>query len=81
MASLAFWPIAGYMCHPTYLITNAATCDRLGATYLAGFGLGSLTLGIMVVSIGTGYSAALSTLVAQACGAKNDKLCRVYLNR
>jgi hypothetical protein len=31
MASLAFWPIAGYMFHPTYLITNAATCDRLGS--------------------------------------------------
>ncbi len=64
MASLAFWPIAGYMFYPTYLITNAATCDRLGSNYLAGFGLGSLTLGIMVVSIGTGWSVAVSTLVS-----------------
>ena len=64
MASLAFWPIAGYMFYPTYLITNAAICDRLGSNYLAGFGLGSLTLGIMVVSIGIGWSLALSTLVA-----------------
>ncbi len=35
----------------------------------------------MVVSIGSSFTMAVSTLVAQASGANNSKLCRVYLNR
>lgn len=60
----AIWPIAGYLFHPTYLIVNATTCDRLGQKYLAGFGLGSLTMGIMVVSVGVCYSFGMGTLIA-----------------
>lgn len=67
--------------HPVYLITNAKTCSTLGTNYLAGFGLGSLTLGIMAISIGAGYSNGLATLVSQAFGAKKLDLCRTYLYR
>ncbi len=81
MANLGVWPILGYLFHPTYLIVNAKTCDRLGPSYLAGFGLGSLTLGILVISVGTCFSMTVGTLVAQAYGAKNYKLCRTYLYR
>jgi len=81
LASLAFWPIVGSLFHPTYLIVNAATCDRLGGKYLAGFGLGSLTLGILTISIVSTYSGGIGTLASQAAGAKNEKLCRVYLYR
>jgi len=81
LISQAIWPIVGYLFHPTYLIVNSRTCDQLGHKYLAGFGLGSLTMGIMVVSIGVCYSFGMGTLVAQAAGAKNDKLCRTYLYR
>ena len=71
----------GFFFHPLYMVANAVTCGHLGAKYLAGFGLGSLTLGLMVISIDTCFSMTVSTLVAQAAGAKDLTLCRVYLNR
>ena len=64
LTSLAFWPIVGSLFHPTYLIVNAATCDRLGGKYLAGFGLGSLTLGILTISIVSCYSGGIGTLAS-----------------
>jgi len=54
----------GMVFHPVYIIINVATCGRIGDTELAGFGLGSLTLGIMLISIGVCFSMAVSTLVA-----------------
>lgn len=73
--------MVGMVFHPVYIIINVATCGRIGDTELAGFGLGSLTLGIMLISIGVCFSMAVSTLVAQANGAKDRRMCRVYLNR
>jgi hypothetical protein len=64
MFALAIWPIIGYLFHPAYLIINTANCDRLGPLYLAGFGLGSLTLGIMCISIGVCFSMSVGTLVS-----------------
>jgi Na+-driven multidrug efflux pump len=43
--------------------------------------LGSLTLGIMVISIQSSFTGASMTLISQAFGAKDLKLCRLYLNR
>jgi hypothetical protein len=45
-------------------MVNAAVCGSLGEVYLAGFGLGSLTLGIMAISIGTMFSVSVQTVVA-----------------
>ena len=67
--------------HPVYIIVNAATCGKIGNTELAGFGLGSLTLGIMAVSIGTCFAMTVGTLIAPSFGEKNNRMCRVYLNR
>ena len=64
-----------------YIIINVGTCGRIGDIELAGFGLGSLTLGIMLISIGVCFSMGVATLVAQANGANDKRMCRVYLNR
>ena len=53
----------------------------MGDTELAGFGLGSLTIGIMLESVGTCFSGTVATPVAIAYGANDKRMCRVYLNR
>jgi Na+-driven multidrug efflux pump len=77
----AWLPILGMLFHPIYMVVNAATCGRIGDTELAAFGLGSLTLGIMIISIGTCFSMTVSTLIAISSGAKDKRMCRIYLNR
>lgn len=52
----SWMPVLGVIFHPMYTIVNAAACGRIGNTELAGFGLGSLTLGIMAISIGTMFA-------------------------
>lgn len=73
--------MVGMLFHPIYTIVNAASCGRIGDTELAGFGLGSLTLGIMLISIGTCFSMTVATLIAISSGAKDKRMCRVYMNR
>ena len=75
------WPIIGFLFHPIYIVVNAMVCGRLGETDLAGFGLGSLTCGIMALSICICFSFSCGTVVAIAYGAKDYRMCRVYLNR
>ena len=74
-------PIIGSLFYPCYLIVNASSTGHMGDNQLAGFGLGSLTLGIMAISIGTCFSLTVGSLVAPAFGAKDYKLCRLYLHR
>lgn len=81
ITKLSLWPILGSCFHPVYTMVNAAVCGRLGEDYLAAFGLGSLTLGIMCISIITCFSMSVGTLVAQAKGAKNIKMVHTYLYR
>jgi Na+-driven multidrug efflux pump len=57
-------PMLGMLFHPVYTIMNAATCGRIGNAELAGFGLGSLTLGIVAISIGTCFAMTVGTLIA-----------------
>ena len=57
-------PTFGHLFHPIYTMVNAAVCGSLGEVYLGGFGLGSLTLGIMAISIGTMFSVSVQTVVA-----------------
>jgi len=82
---LAWLPMVGMLFHPMYTIVNASFAGRLGSSddekYLAGFGLGSLTLGILAISILSSFSMAVGTFVAQAKGAGEIRLCRVYLHR
>jgi Na+-driven multidrug efflux pump len=61
---LGWLPICGQLFHPVYLIINVAVCGRISDTVLAGFGLGSLTLGIMLISIGVCFSMGVLTLIS-----------------
>mgnify|MGYP000938748231 CR=1 FL=1 len=80
--SLSLWPMVGMLFHPLYTIVNSATTGRMaGAPYLAGFGLGSLTLGILLISIVTSQALSLNTKVSQAKGAGDPILCRHYLHK
>ena len=67
--------------YPIYSIVNAAYCGRFGKIELAGYGLGSLSLGIMAISVGCMFSVSARTLMAQAYGEKDMRMVRVYLNR
>ena len=67
--------------HPIYTIVNVAVCGRMSANDLAGFGLGSLTTGILAISIGSCIANSVGTLVSQSYGAGDSRMCRVYLNR
>lgn len=81
VSKLSWQPILGMLFHPAYLIINAATCGRISDTALAGFGLGSLTLGILLISIGVCFQSSVMTKISQAYGAKDRRMCRVYLYR
>jgi len=51
--------------HPAYLIINARTLGNQNKPEeLAGFGLGSLTLSICVISICSGFSFGVGTLIS-----------------
>lgn len=67
--------------HPIYTIANVIACGNLGKDELAGFALGSLTIGIMAISIGFSFSATVATPIAISYGAGNLRMCRVYLYR
>jgi len=73
--------VLGLLFHPVYTIVNAATLGRVATEELAGFGLGSLTLGIMALSIGSCFGGGLSTFISQSFGAKDLRSCAVYKNR
>ena len=80
--SLALNPIVGSFFHPVYSIVNAAVLGHAkDSTELAGLGLGSLTLGICVISITSTFVAGSATLISQAFGAKDYRLCYIYRNR
>ena len=48
---------------------------------LAGVGTGNMTQNMLGLSVIIGFNGALETLVSQAYGSGNLKLCGVYLNR
>jgi len=80
--SLSFSPIISCLFHPAYMLMNNIVLGRQDdSVQLAAFGLGSLTNGIFVLSIGCCFSMGMGTLAGQAYGAQNLRLCRVYLNR
>ena len=50
-------------------------------TKLAGYGLGATWLNVVCFSTLVGANSALDTLVSQAFGANEIRLCGVYLNQ
>jgi Na+-driven multidrug efflux pump len=82
----AWWPIVGSLFHPVYTIVNAGTIGRIypedqAATYMAALGLGSLTTGIMILSICCCFGMVVSSFAGPAFGDKKYDLCKRYLYR
>ena len=68
--------------HPIYTIVNAAVLGhQADEKMLAGLGLGSLTIGIMALSIGSTFNGAVSTFISHAYGQKEFRQCQVYRNK
>lgn len=70
------------MFHPAYLMINAILLGHLPEKiYLASLGLGSLTTSIVLLSITVSFNGALDTLIPQAHGQNDTRMCGIYLNR
>lgn len=64
IAATSWLPTFGALWHPAYTIINAAYCGRIGDEELAGFGLGSLTLGIMAIAVSNSFCLTVQTPIA-----------------
>ena len=61
----ARWMILNAVFHPIYTIVNAMVLGHQSdEKMLAGLGLGSLTIGIMALSIGSTFNQAIGTFIS-----------------
>ena len=68
--------------HPIYTIVNALVLGHKDAPEpLAGLGLGSLTIGLIGLSIGQTFAMGAGTFIAQSFGQKEYRMCAVYRNK
>lgn len=67
--------------HPLFFIIATIACAQLGITEMAAFGLGSLTLGIVGMSISVAFNSGLLTFCSAASGVKDYRGCIIYRNR
>ena len=75
-------PFLAYLCAPVYVLVNVAVTNYIGdEKMLAGLGLGTLTLGIVIENPSQGFAYAVAKCVAQAYGNKDMRMCRVYRNQ
>jgi len=82
LAKYAIWPIAGMLFHPIYTVVNAAVVGRFeDSLYLSALGLGSLTVGIMLISICACFCLVIGSFVAPAYGDDRLDLAKIYLYR
>jgi Na+-driven multidrug efflux pump len=80
ISGLAIYPIIGMIFHPAYLICNAIVFNDQPKIQDA-LAMGGLMLSIFLLSLGVTFNGALDTLIPQAYGQRDLRLCRVYLNR
>jgi Na+-driven multidrug efflux pump len=67
--------------HPLYFLMSSLAASSLGEDQLAGFGLGSLTIGIVGISIAVAFNSGLLTFTSAASGQKDYRACMIYRNR
>eukprot|EP00347_Sterkiella_histriomuscorum_P010943 403374339 len=80
--NLAIYPIIGMVFHPAYHICNSIILGHSDDTkLLASLGLGGITISIFLLSIGISFCGSLDTLISQAYGQQDFRLCGIYLNR
>ncbi|TNV79517.1 hypothetical protein FGO68_gene531 [Halteria grandinella] len=66
--------------HPAYIIYNTAAFKDYKDEQSA-LAIGGIVLSISLLSLGVTFNGALDTLIPQAFGQGDPRLCRVYLNR
>ncbi|CDW72125.1 na+-driven multidrug efflux pump [Stylonychia lemnae] len=83
ICDLSVYPIVGMLFHPAYQIVNTIILgqDDEAVNNLAIFGLATVTMSIAMMSIQLSFNNALMTLVSQAHGQQEPRLCSIYLNR
>jgi Na+-driven multidrug efflux pump len=66
ISSLAIFPIIGMIFHPAYILINTVILGQMedSNTMLAAFGLGGVTIGLFLLSVGVTFSGALDTLIS-----------------
>ena len=70
----ARWVILNALFHPIYSIVNAMVLGhQQNEKLLAGLGLGSLTIGICALSIGSTFNQAVGTFISQAHGQRENR--------
>jgi Na+-driven multidrug efflux pump len=79
--TLSLWILLYALLHPIYFLISSIAASRLGTDQLAGFGLGSLTIGIIGISISLAFNGGVLTLASAAAGQKDFRACIVYRNR
>ena len=76
------WIMLNALLHPLYSMVNAIVIGQQDdEKMLAGLGLGSLTMGIMCLSIGTSFNGGVGTFISHAYGQKEYRQCQVYRNK
>jgi len=66
--TLSFWILLYALLHPLYFLISSIAASRLGIAQLAGFGLGSLTIATIGISISLAFNGGVLTLVSAAAG-------------
>lgn len=80
--NLGKWIMLNAIFHPIYTVVNAMVLGHQeNEKMLAGLGLGSLTMGIGALSIGSSFLGATGTFISHAYGQKEYRQCQVYKNR
>ena len=67
--------------HPLFFLIATIFCAKLGTIELAGFGLGSLTVGIVGMAVSLSFNSGLITFCSAAAGMKDYRACVIYRNR
>ena len=76
------WQILTTILHTTYSVVNAIVLGHCeNEKMLAGYGLGSLTIGILALTIGATFNGASGTFISNAYGQKEYRQCQVYRNK
>ena len=82
ISHFAMWPIIGQVFHPIYSVVNAAVVGRFDDDiYLSALGLGSLTVGILILSINSCFALVIGSFVSPAFGDDRLDLAKRYLYR
>eukprot|EP00347_Sterkiella_histriomuscorum_P016534 403352823 len=82
--NMSICPIITMILHPAYQAVNLIITGKHPQNALnlqAAIGLSTLFMNTLILTIQVGFNGSLGTLVSQAYGQKDYRLCGLYLNR